>query len=258
MSGLQYPAVSTTIIGMSKWYSKFLAVGLGVLYASGCIAAVAYADTLQSSHYQFDESSIGSGGLIQSSSTNYQGASSIGDTAISTSTSASYQINAGSLTTNDPALSFAVTNANVNFGSFTPASASTATASFSVSDYTSYGYVVQLLGNPPSNGSHVITPMSTTAGSLAGQEQFGLNLVANTAPVSFGANPNHGLFGVGSAAPNYATANQYRYVSGETIASAPKSSGVTTYTMSYIVNVTSLTPGGQYNTDQILICTGTY
>jgi hypothetical protein len=100
--------------------------------------------------------------------------------------------------------------------------------------------------------------MSTTGPSQAGVEQFGLNLVANTSPVSLGANPNHGQFGVGSAATNYATTNNYRFVSGETIASAPKSSGMTIYTISYIVNVSSLTPGGQYSSNQTVICTGTY
>jgi len=55
-----------------------------------------------------------------------------------------------------------------------------------------------------------------------------------------------------------ATTNEYRYVSGETIAFAPKDSGKTTYTMSYIINVNSFTPPGQYTTDQTLVVTGTY
>ena len=242
---------------MSKWLSKLIVAGLAVFVSVGWTALV-YADTLQSSHYKFDESSIGSGGLIQSSSTNYQGRDALGDTAIGSSASANYQIQAGSKTTSEPALSFAVNNANANFGSFTAGAASTATASFSVSDYTSYGYVVQLFGNPPSNQGHMLSAMSTTGASQVGIEQFGLNLVANTSPVSLGTNPDHGQFGVGSASPNYATSNRYRFVSGETIASAPKSSGVTTYTMSYIVNVASLTPGGQYSSNQVIICTGTY
>lgn len=219
---------------------------------------IAHADTLQSSNYKFDESSIGSGGSIQSSSTNYQSIDAIGSTAIGNSTSANYQIEAGSKTTSEPTLSFAVNNGNANFGSFTPSGASTATATFSVSDYTSYGYVVQLLGNPPSNGAHTLPAMTTTGPSVAGTEQFGVNLVANTSPTSLGANPDHGQFGFGSATANYGTSNQYRYVSGESIVSAPKSSGVTIYTLSYIVNVASLTPGGQYSSAQVLICTGTY
>jgi hypothetical protein len=85
-----------------------------------------------------------------------------------------------------------------------------------------------------------------------------MNLVANTSPISFGANPDHGQFGFGSASTNYGTANNFRFVNGETIASAPKSSGQTIYTISYLVNVNSLTPGGNYTSSQTLICTGTF
>jgi hypothetical protein len=224
----------------------------------GGLSAVAQADTLQSPHYKFDESVVGGGGLIQSNSANYQSSEAIGGAAGGPSASANFQVQAGAKTSNDPTLSFSVNNGSANFGSFTPSSASVATATFSVSDYTSYGYIVQIVGTPPVNGGHTITAMSTTASSTAGIEQFGINLVANTLPVSFGANPNVGQFGFGVAATNYNTTNKYRYVSGETIASAPKSSGVTNYTMSYLVNVGSLTNGGQYTANQILICTGTY
>ena len=72
------------------------------------------------------------------------------------------------------------------------------------------------------------------------------------------ANPDHGQFGFGSAATNYDTPNFYRYVDGATIASAPKSSGVTIYTLTYLVNVGSLTPGGIYSSNQTLIVIGTY
>jgi hypothetical protein len=104
----------------------------------------------------------------------------------------------------------------------------------------------------------VIDPLTTASTSQTGVEQFGVNLVANTLPVSVGANPNNGQFGFGEAATNYNTSNSYRYVSGEAIAKAPKSSGLTTYTLSYLVNVDSLTPGGQYTSNQTLVVTGTY
>lgn len=235
-------------------------LGLGIIVAcfvSGT-ATTAYASSPQSPNYRFDESVIGSGGLIQSSSPNYQVGVSLGDTAIGNSASTNYQVNAGSKTTNDPALSLTVNNGTANFGSFTPSGASVATSTFSVSSYTSYGYVVQLVGSPPSKGGHTLAAMSATGPSVAGTEQFGINLVANTSPVSVGANPDRGQFGFGSAAINYGTSNMYRYVSGETIALAPKSSGLTTYTISYIVNVSSLTPGGEYTGNQVVVAIGTF
>jgi hypothetical protein len=243
---------------MSKWVARLVGLSLFAVCATGCVATVAYADTLESPNYKFDETSLGGGGLIQSNSANYQAGVSIGDTAIGNSASTNFQTEAGSKTTNDPTLSFTVNTATANFGSFSPSTPAVTTSTFSVSNYTSYGYVVQILGNPPSNQGHTLDAMATTGTSQTGIEQFGINLVANTAPSSVGANPDHGQFGFGDAAPNYATPNNFRYVSGETIAIGPKSSGLTTYTISYVINVDSLTPGGQYAGNQVLICTGTY
>jgi hypothetical protein len=228
----------------------YVLMGIGLL---GYVGSPALADPLKSSNFQFTETSLGGNGLLNAQSANYQAAGSGAILGIGNSAGVDFQLNAGNLTTNDPALSFAV-----NFGSFSAGAAATATASFQVSNYTSFGYVVQILGTPPTKGSHTITAMSATGASQAGVEQFGINLVANTSPVSLGSNPDHGLFGFGSASANYGTANNYRFVSGETIASAPKSSGQTTYTISYIVNVNSLTPGGEYVGNQTILCTGTY
>lgn len=213
---------------------------------------------LQSNNYRFDESTLGAGGLIQSSSTNFQASNSVGDLGIGNAASENYQVEAGSQTTPDPTLSFAISSGDINFGSFSASDAATATATFSVSNYTSYGYVAHVVGEPPSNGSHTLPAMGTSGPSQTGIEQFGINLVANTEPESVGANPDNGQFGYGSVSTNYNTANQYRFVSGEAIASAPKSSGVTTYTISYLANVSGLTPGGQYTGKQTIIVTGTY
>lgn len=182
--------------------------------------------------------------------------------AVGAAASSNYQVEAGSRTSPDPVLTFEMNAANADFGTFSATTAATSTATFSVTNYTSYGYVVQMVGQPPKYGNTEIAPMTAGAASQPGVEQFGVNLVANTSPESFGANPNNGTapneFGHGQVAPNYATPNEFRYVSGETIALAPKSSGKTTYTLSYIVNVTNLTPGGQYASDQTLVVTGTY
>lgn len=240
---------------MKKWMAGLLA-----LVAASTIGfmSVAYGETLKSNNFEIDESFVGGSGLVQSGSANYKIDSSLSDTAVGNTNSTNYQIAPGYTTTGDPALSFAVTSGNANFGSFSLTAATTSTSTFQVSNYTSYGYVVQIIGNPPSSGGHTLAGMSTTGPSQAGVEQFGINLVANTSPVSLGANPDHGQFGFGSAATGYDTANNYRYVSGETIATAPKSSGLTTYTISYIINVNTHTPAGIYSGNQVLVCTGTY
>lgn len=240
---------------------RVAAKGRLFIMVSFCVATVAHivpVGALQSSSYRFDETTIGAGGLADSSSDNFSGSSSTGDLAVGNTASGNFQIETGSQTTPDPTLSFQIDSGDINFGNFTASGPTVTTATFSVSNYTSYGYVVQVTGNPPSNGPHSIAPMAETDVSQPGIDQFGINLVANTLPLSVGANPDNGDFGFGEIAPSYATPNQYRYVNGETIALAPKSSGVTKYTISYLVNVDSLTPGGQYTSNQTLIVTGTY
>ncbi|MDB5186950.1 MAG: exported protein of unknown function [Candidatus Saccharibacteria bacterium] len=243
---------------MSKRLAGWAGLFLMGAYCVICTTSVAYANVPQSNSYRFDESTVGSGGLIQSNSANFQATNASGDLAVGNSASGNFQVDSGSKTTNDPTLAFAINTADANFGSFSASTPTVATATFSVANYTAYGYVVQLAGSPPTNGTHVIDPLTTASTSQTGIEQFGVNVVANTLPVSVGANPNNGQFGFGEAAPNYNTSNSYRYVSGDTIAKAPKSSGLTTYTLSYLVNVDSLTPGGQYTSDQTIVVTGTY
>jgi hypothetical protein len=216
------------------------------------------ADTSKSTNFQLQEPSVGGTGNLNAQSANFQSTGTAAVLGLGTSTSGSFQINNGHVTTPEPTLSFSVDTPSVSFGTFSAATTTTATAVFEVLNYTSYGYVVQTLGNPPKYNTHTVNAMSSTLPSQTGIEQFGINLVANTSPASFGANPDHGDFGVGSASANYNSPNNYRFVSGETIASAPKSSGLTIYTVSYIVNVSSLTPGGEYAGDQTILCIGTY
>lgn len=243
---------------MAKGLFKLLSLVLLSTSIAGLFVVAGYADTLKSNNYQFAEPAVGFDGLVQSSSTNYQSLESVGGSAVGNYSSNGYQVQAGATTTADPTLSFAVNGTSANFGSFSPSSAATATSSFTVLDYTSYGYAVQIFGTAPTNGAYTIASMPTATASTAGTEQFGINLVANTSPTTFGANPVYGLFGVGSAATNYNIANLFRYVNGDIIATAPKSSGVTTYTISYIVNTSSITPSGLYTSNQSIICTGTY
>jgi hypothetical protein len=241
---------------MSKRYGAL--VGAFICLLCVLLARPVFAETLSSGSYKFDESTLGQGGLPNSASASYQGSSSTGDLGVGNSSSTSFNFQGGSQTNGEPNLSFSVNSSGVSFSPFSASTPVMATVTFSVLNYTSYGYVVLISGSPPTYGAHTIAAMASTNTSSPGFEQFGVNLVANTAPQSIGANPNQGQFGFGVAAANYNTANNYRYVDGETIASAPKSSGQTDFTISYLVNVGALTPGGIYSTNQTLIVVGTY
>lgn len=231
---------------------------IALVLAIGATSAV-FAQS--STNYQLEESFIGPGGTIESNSANYGIQGTIGDTGVGEADSSNYDNRAGFNTTNEPRLTFVVNTTSINFGIFSPSTTKTATSTFSVLNYTSSGYVVFVAGSPPVNDSYTLTGMSSTAPSSVGTEQFGLNLKANTSPATFGAEavqvPSSD-FAYGEAASNYNTANQYRYVSGETIARSTQASGQTDYTIAYIVNVANATPGGAYTTNHQLICIGTY
>jgi hypothetical protein len=225
------------------------------------IATMAPIFAANSQNYRVEEDFIGGGGLIEESSANYKASESIGDIGVGDSSSDSYRSSSGFTTTNDPTLSFLVNTSAINFGALSTSATATATSTFSVINYTSHGYVVTSVSSPPKTGNYTLAGMASTGPSQTGVEQFGINLRANTSPVAQGADPVQdpdGSFSFGVVAAGYNTPDNYRYVAGENIASAPKSSGRTNYTISYIVNASNTTAGGTYTGTQELICTGTY
>jgi len=225
------------------------------LVSAWSVPAVLADSPLKSPSYSVDESFIGGGGLVTENSTNYAANESIGDTGIGNSTSTSFQTNGGYTTTSDPALTFIVNTSNINFGALSSSTTATANATFSVIDYTSYGYNVIALGSPPTNGTHTLANMAATATSQIGVEQFGFNLRTNSSPIAFGSDPSGGF---GTWGTGYGTVNQYKYNPGDIISTSAKSSGQTNFTVSYIVNASVTTGGGSYSGQQTLICVGTY
>ena len=244
---------------MVRWKTRKVIFLLGLITMPVlALSNPAKAEELQSPNYTIREGSIGSGSLNQSSSSSYLITDATGDIGVGTAASDNYNLSAGSKTPSDPTLSFAITSGSPTFPTLSPSSASMTTATFSVLNYTSYGYIVQILGTTPTNNGYQIPALAENTASSPGTEQFGINLVANTSPENIGANPDNGDYGFGEAAANYAIPNQYRFVNGETIAFAPKSSGLTNYTISYLINVAGLTPGGQYRSASTLVIVGTY
>lgn len=237
---------------------------LVVLFAMFAVGDVATFAQGASPSYRIDESFIGTGSNVESNSSGYRleaGQQAVGSPGSVNASSTTYQTHGGPVTASEPTLSCVVETTNVNFGDFSPAVSRTATATFRVRNYTSYGYNVSIIGNPPSNSGHTLAGMNPSANSQTGTEQFGINLVANTLPTTFGAAPEQipdSSFSFGAANSNYNTTNTFRYVPGEAIASAPKSSGETRFTISYLVNVSTTTPGGKYSANNAILCTGTY
>lgn len=218
-----------------------------------------------STNYQTNEVFFGSGGDNSQSSTNYSSSASLGGLGAGNVSSTNYQAYSGFLTPNEPFLSMQITSSAVNLGTLSTATAATGTATFQVTAYVDSGYTVQTVSQPPSytsgSGSHTLTAMSL-GGSAVGTEQFGINLRANTSPASFGTDPSpqpDSSFANGAAASGYNTPNQYKYNVGDTIAQTNTSGwGLTIYTISYIANISLITPAGNYSVTQDLVAVATY
>ncbi len=120
------------------------------------------------------------------------------------------------------------------------------------------GMAVTYAGATLTSGAHTIAAMTTTAPSAPGTEQFGINLVANTAPI-VGAVCS-GTAPIAAAMAGYNTINNFRFVTtGErTIVSSAGAINSTTCTISYIANISGVTEAATYTTTLTYTATATF
>jgi hypothetical protein len=249
----------------STMMKRFSLIGLPAIclaIALGGTATAQYA----SSNYKTNEILFGSGGGFGSSA-NYQAQQSLGSLGVGRASSSNYQTYPGPITPETPYLEFVVNSANINLGVLTTAAPSTTTGTFHVKTYLASGYVVTNASAPPKNGSYTMTNLTSPTTSSIGTEQFGINLVLNSGcpqsglPGSFGASPVQvpdSTFSFGTVAAGYNTACNFKYVNGDTVAQSTQSSGETDYTVSYLYNISSVTPGGAFSFTHILVATSTF
>ena len=243
---------------MSKSFGRTIFVLITMTFFVLQSAAFAQSSGTQ---YKVEETFFGTGGELDPSSTNYKAKQSAGELGVGNTAGTSFQAFAGFNTTDEPFLEFVVNASSVDIGVLSASTAATTTGSFYVRAWQAGGYVVRTESDPPSYGASSIDPMTSGGASAPGTEQFGINLVANTSPVTFGSNPQQspdGTFAFGQVATGYSTANQFRYNKGEVIAESLKSSSVTIYTISYLYNISSFTPAGLYTFNHNLVATATY
>ncbi len=224
--------------------------------------ALALAAQSESSNYQVNEVFFGSGGELNACSTSYCSKQSAGESVVGNTSSSNFQAQGGFNTERQPYIQFSVSNTNVDLGALSTATTTTATASFSIKAYLSHGYSIVNASDPPANNGYIMQAISTTpTAASAGTEQFGMNLVSNTSPLTFGADRTYtpdATFSNGLVAPDYSNHNMFVYRKNDVIAYSTASSSYTNYTISYIFNISSVTPGGTYELHHVLVATATY
>jgi len=147
-----------------------------------------------------------------------------------------------------PNISLSLSGQSIDLGTISTSGASTsAGTTFIVGTNNTTGMAVTVSGNTLTSGGNTITAMATAAASSPGSEQFGINLMDNTAP-DIGASSSPSGSGYGTAAAGYNTLNIFKFVSGDIIASSAEPIANTTFTVSYLANIAAATEPGHYST----------
>lgn len=148
-----------------------------------------------------------------------------------------------------------VTGSAVNLGSLTSTSTGTGTSVMAASTNANSGYAITINGTTLTSGANTITALASQTASVQGSNQFGVNLKANTTP-SVGANSTGS--GSGTATANYGTADQFRFVTSDPVASASAATNANAYTVSYIANIAGAQAAGTYTATFQYIATATF
>jgi len=152
-----------------------------------------------------------------------------------------------------------VSGSSINFGSFSASATSSATSVMAASTNGGSGYSITVNGSTLTcsacSGSPTIAALASQTAASTGSAQFGLNLKDNATP-NVGAEVSGS--GSATATANYGTADQYRFVSGDSVASYNGATNANTFTSSYIVNVPGNQAAGTYSTTLTYIATATF
>lgn len=155
----------------------------------------------------------------------------------------------------DETLTFTLSTATVALGTLSTGSTASGTSTMSASTNGGSGYAITVNGTTLTSGANTIAALSSPTASSTNTSQFGINLVSNSTP-SVGANVSGS--GSGTAASGYSTTNQFKFVSGDTVASAAAATNSNTYTVSYIANIGGAQAAGSYTTTLTYIATATF
>lgn len=213
----------------------------------------AWAQTSSSNNYQVQEYQFGTGGNPDLNSSSYNANASIGSLGVGRSSSTNYDAESGLITPSEPFLELFVNFANVSLGTLDGSTTGTGTGVFWVRTYLSGAYTVQTMSPSLTSESGRVIPGMALGLPQVGTEQFGINLVDNSSP-DIGSDPFNvpdNNFADAEAATDYNVPGQFKYGQGDIIARSAASVGNqavgrTDFTISYIANVSNITPAGSY------------
>lgn len=185
------------------------------------------------------------------SANNYTGALDTGNVATST---------AGQITVTasvDETLTFTLSSATVALGTLSTSSTSSGTSTMTAGTNANTGYSITVNGTTLTSGANTIAALGSPTASSTNTPQFGINLVSNTTP-SVGSAVSGSGTGTASSGTGYATTNNFKFVTGDVVASASVPTNSNTFTTSYIANINGLTKPGAYSTVLTYVATANF
>jgi hypothetical protein len=148
----------------------------------------------------------------------------------------------------------AASGSTVALGTLSSSSTASGTSKMDASTNSTSGYAITYTGATLTSGANTITALGGAA-SATGSSQYGINLKDNATP-NVGAEVSGS--GGGTAQAGYSTADSFKFLTGDTVASATGPTASNTYTASYIANISTTTNPGTYTSTVTYICTATY
>lgn len=143
-----------------------------------------------------------------------------------------------------------------DLGQLSPSSTLTAQSQMAVGTNATDGFAITVNGTTMSAGTNIIEPLEQPTPSQQGQNQFGINLVANSSPL-VGIDPE-GEWANAVASADYGQPDRYKFQSGDIVAYSPNVSLMKKFTVSYIVNSSPNLKPGVYTTTINFIASGRF
>lgn len=247
-------------VKLMRKYERGSWIALGLLAALFMLPEVkpASANTSRSPSFEVSETEFGAGAALETCSGSYCAQATIGSTSAEQLSSPSFTAAFGTESSDsEPMLEVMVEPGQSDLGVLSVEETAFRTMMLHVRSHLAGGYQVQVTGQPPSYGDHILASPRAPTASSPGTEQFAINAVANETP-RVGEDPAFSSPG-GVVAdvilPNYAGADLFAYSDGDVIARTSSESSQIRYTISMIVNVSGSTPAGHYSGDLAAIVT---
>lgn len=143
----------------------------------------------------------------------------------------------------------------IDLGTLSPTHASSGTSQMLAATNGNYGLIIGMYGTTMTSGNNIIAALARPTASAPGNNQFGVNLRANSDP-AVGKEPAGG--GIIAPTANYNTPNRYMFTPSDTIASSPAATDTKTLTASYLVNISPDQAPGVYTATLTYICTASF